>query len=353
MSVTFLCSDLRGCGFYRCYMPAVGMNRAGADAYFSHRLDEVGEKFTDYEPFYSEELAWKAKSKGVIDTKNDEFERIFDGIDTVVYQYPADETVIKHQQLMQSFGKRTFVEYDDWNFGLKGHPFKPTRDFWHNPKIRAMAETMCREATGLIVTTEHLGEKMSQFNDNIMVLPNSIDETMWSAGTSDVSIGYAASEGHKRDLRYIGLALWRISKKWPVRFMGCPPEGVTGAEFIGSSTLKGYPEFLKGAFSIGIAPLIRDEFSISKSPIKWFEYSLAGIATVAENYPPYSDVITHGETGYLCDGNWEEILTYLAENPEEVARIVENARKEVLEKYTLDKNTDRWINELVGQAVST
>ena len=50
---------------------------------------------------------------------------------------------------------------------------------------------------------------------------------------------------------------------------------------------------------IGIIPLDDSLFSSCKSPIKYFDYCLAGIPVICSHVPPYSDVVDDGVTGLL------------------------------------------------------
>jgi glycosyltransferase involved in cell wall biosynthesis len=106
----------------------------------------------------------------------------------------------------------------------------------------------------------------------------------------------------------------------------------------------GYPELLMAmGWDIGIAPLIDDEFNRCKSHIKWMEYSMKRIPTVASRVYPYSepidgvDTIKDGETGFLCENQkeWIDKLSYLIEN--------KKARKEMgYRAYNFIKKKWQW-----------
>jgi glycosyltransferase involved in cell wall biosynthesis len=87
-----------------------------------------------------------------------------------------------------------------------------------------------------------------------------------------------------------------------------------------TATFWEYPEYLaKQRWDIGIAPLVDTAFTRSKSHIKWMEYSMYEIPTVASRVYPYfmelcgRETITDGETGFLCEtqDQWETKLEAL------------------------------------------
>jgi glycosyltransferase involved in cell wall biosynthesis len=100
---------------------------------------------------------------------------------------------------------------------------------------------------------------------------------------------------------------------------------------------------MKQKWSIGIAPLIDDTFNRSKSNIKWLEYTMKHIPTVASNVEPYRS-IKHGVTGILCDTpeQWYVALKELIEDSKLRDRLAENSYKEIKKNWQYDKNAKLW-----------
>jgi FkbM family methyltransferase len=76
-------------------------------------------------------------------------------------------------------------------------------------------------------------------------------------------------------------------------------------------------------------------------PIKVQEYMAAELPTVLPDYPANREVITHGETGLLFTPQDErslaESLLALAHDPAAAARLGQNARREVQQRFTWEK----------------
>jgi len=341
--IVFLMADAWACGLYRCYMPALWMNKLGlAEAYCSFHGAVKGSRPLDYQLLYGQGLVNQA---GLIGNKNFVSEEglfaEYAGVDAVVYQRQEREIALSHLRFMKAHGKRVYCEFDD---SLTGHPIKATAKHWQSPEKVKLYTQMCEEATGVIVTNEVLGNEFRRLNSNILVLPNSIDCTQYRDGRADLSIGYAGSPGHKRDFKYISYTLTKLARKYAVKFMGYKPDDIK-AEYIGSAKISDYPSKLSGAFSVGVAPLIRDDFSDKKSNIKWLEYSLSGIATIAEDFGPYQ-CIKHGEDGYLANRNWDELIEHLMTNESERERIVRNAQERIRKEYSIENTVYNWANLL-------
>ena len=63
---------------------------------------------------------------------------------------------------------------------------------------------------------------------------------------------------------------------------------------------------------VNIAPLVGNQFSNSKSELKYFEASIVGTVTVATPTYVFSEVIRHGDNGFLCEhGQWLDTLESL------------------------------------------
>ena len=86
-----------------------------------------------------------------------------------------------------------------------------------------------------------------------------------------------------------------------------------------------------------IAPLDRSRTSMSKCPVKYLDYSIAGAAGVYSDMPPYSQTIADGKTGLLVRGDdaasWAAAIDRLIEDEALRRSIVRAARRDIQEKY--------------------
>jgi glycosyltransferase involved in cell wall biosynthesis len=86
---------------------------------------------------------------------------------------------------------------------------------------------------------------------------------------------------------------------------------------------------------ISIAPLENYVFNDSKSNIKYIEASILGIPSACSPRAAFSQIISHGENGYLCEttADWVMALSVLITQPEKRAEMGACARALVLRHY--------------------
>ena len=101
---------------------------------------------------------------------------------------------------------------------------------------------------------------------------------------------------------------------------------------------------------IGIAPLEDHPFNTAKSELKWVEYSLLGVPTVASKVGPFKRTIRHDKDGKLCGSPkaWEYALEELIESPELRNSLAAEAHARVRTNYDADKQAHRWLEVYEG-----
>lgn len=228
---------------------------------------------------------------------------------------------------------------------------------------RAYAAAMMSLADALIVSTQPLKESFQKtikevFNEDkdIYVFPNYNDTKDWDFPQPDkdpekIIIGWAGSITHDADLMYVMPIIGKLLDKYDnvyAEFLGGILQGKIAyltqswskkakkkfRNIYGTPAWDKYPPLMrKQQWDIAIAPLIDDKFNISKSHIKWMEYAMCGVPTIASKVYPYfqpingQKTIEHGVTGYLASTKkeWGTYLELLIENLEERKRIATNA----------------------------
>jgi glycosyltransferase involved in cell wall biosynthesis len=101
---------------------------------------------------------------------------------------------------------------------------------------------------------------------------------------------------------------------------------------------------------VGLAHLRTSNFSAGKSCIKWQEYSLIGMPTVASDTSPYNDSINHERTGLLARNTkeWEDAITVCLDHAAERKRMVMEARKVIEQDFNIRNIANEWKDLLIG-----
>ena len=316
----------------------------------------------------------------------DEQELWTDVSDVIVSQCATSEKYLDY--VLENKGKKKFVlDYDDnifdispYNPAYKDHGTKSVYvvmdndekvSLWEHgrdgfdilknqEKMEIFKETI--RAVDLITTPSPILSGMFKMRGakNVKVIKNFIDFETWFpinlVKDDYIRIGYQGGWSHYEDFIEIKEAISKIMDKHKNVLLV-----IMGQHYDGSlkgidkdriiiekwMSVESYPwKFKSLNIDIGIAPLYTNSFSNCKSEIKWEEYGSLEIPCVASNIPPYNLNIDHNKTGLLASNQdeWVEYLELLIDDKETRRLIGKNARKEIEENYSLDKEIVQYKN---------
>lgn len=99
-------------------------------------------------------------------------------------------------------------------------------------------------------------------------------------------------------------------------------------------------------WDIGIVMIDNNRTDKSKSFLKWMDYSLARIATVARGISPYTDVIVDGHNGMLANGITEYVnkISHLIDNLPMRQLLINNSIKEIGTSFNIETGYIVWYN---------
>lgn len=334
-----------GIGYYRIVQPANHVK--------DHQVDVVG-------------ININKKGEG----RDKRWERIFTEYDVfwTSYFYDAEEasSIFYHRDLLK---KKVVIDIDD-NY-LSIAPSHRLYDVMkETKKNRAFLGAILTFADALTVSTAPLKQKLAEhlkkvynMEKPIIIIPNMNDVKQWDFKPAEkhkdrIVIGYTGSNSHYDDLQMVFPQIAKIMDKHKnvyfevlgsltndeaVKLFSCfSKKAKKRCDLIpATSTFREYPKHLASMkWDIGIAPLVDTDFTRSKSPIKFFEYSMYKIPTIASRVYPYyvpsfgRDVITHDETGLLVKpSEWFNALEDLILNKEKRIALGERAYEHVKQNW--------------------
>jgi glycosyltransferase involved in cell wall biosynthesis len=283
--------------------------------------------------------------------------------DVILIQRDFPRFTHQYQEILtraRAEGKPVIYEIDDLLLELpEDHPDRPI--YYYTPVLFPMLRAIV-EADAVTTTTPALLAYLRPFNDNVHLLPNFLDDRLWTIKTpvvkdqySPVVLGYMGSTSHKPDLEQILPVLIQLVDRYKenliLRFWGGEPpppiRDFPNVEWVPMS-LPDYPkfvsEFSKQESDIFIAPLKDTFFNQCKSPIKFLEYSAMAVPGVYSNILPYQEVVNHGENGFLAEQTeeWEAYLRELIESSALRYSMGLKAQQSVREKWLLSNNAGLW-----------
>jgi glycosyltransferase involved in cell wall biosynthesis len=271
-------------------------------------------------------------------------------------------------------GTRVLYSIDDNLLDLKAEGFN--RYPFTTEQLMAI-RYFAREADGIIVATNLLKERLSLLNDNIFVIPNSLDERLWSRKPLEgqVSrrhkrkvIGYMGTHTHDADLMMILQAMRKILRKnsglVELQLLGCVADRavIEAFEDLPVRTLDveednvEYPAFVRWmvknvSWDLAVAPLEDNAFTHCKSDIKFLDYSILGIPGIYSQGPVYGKTVRHLETGYLAENDtqsWLEALELMLTDDALRQRIAKQAKEYTDSTRTLQHCATNWREVLVS-----
>lgn len=337
--VLALVGDMTGPTLWRILQPCTALQKRGYRADWDHKdAAGIGALAPLYDGFVLPRMSWTPGTRRLAETW---FASIRAAGRFVVYDLDDD--------LLTSELSRRTVELG-WNDG---------KSFAELEAERFERIWTLQQCDGVTVSTQALASLVRSFTvAPVRVVPNAIDLSWFRAvlGRSPrfvkgTTIGWAGGRRPDRDVEQMAVAWGRIAVRYPeVRFV---VQGHLPAEierqvpdgrltYLHWAPLETYPAGLKQV-DIGCAAVEPTAFNRCKSPIKAFEYAVAGAAVVGSS-TVYGTLLTDGETGYLADSvdDWERALAALVERPAHRAIVARRLQRHVVRHCSLAENLWRW-----------
>lgn len=310
---------------------------------------------TKYDPYLIDRPDFDTFKK---DLENDEIH-----LDIIIIQRDALEEELAELLVTKCklFGIKLIFEIDDDLINMdKSSPIYP--DFL--PRIKTM-EFIAENSDCITVSTDILRERMLMYNDNVITIPNSLTDywqikkqTKKCNNSDTIKIGYMGTITHTKDLKIIENVIKNIKKKYSNKNIIFEIIEGTTEEIEGINIIRipksdeFYPNFVSWLqnninWDIAIAPLVKeDPINLSKSELKYLEYTALNIPGVYSAVGPYDYAIVHEKNGMLVKENspseWERNLSKLIDNINLREKIIRNAWNDVKHNYLVSNLVNNW-----------
>lgn len=232
-----------------------------------------------------------------------------------------------------------------------------------------LARYFASRCDGVIVSSEPLAASMRSWTDRpVIVVPNMLDVRWFRSQMAHrapwadyLTIGWAGGRRPEADVMPMAEAWGRIARRYPeVRFVVASslipdvfyrevdePDRIIRLPWV---SWNDYPVIYQT--DIGCCAVEDTEFSRAKTPIKAWEYAVAGAAVVATP-TLYGDCVLSGGSGLLAETaeEWTEMLSLLIENAGFRERMNTGLLSHVERHHSIDTQLHRWpaaYAEIVG-----
>jgi glycosyltransferase involved in cell wall biosynthesis len=219
----------------------------------------------------------------------------------------------------------------------------PSNGYLSYLKFASKTKTICRLASHVMVGNPYLADYARQVNDNVTVIPTTIDTEKYRVAPrktdgGPLTIGWTGSFSTVQHLDTLRGALKKLAEteQFRLRVIGTPsyelaPVGVDAMPWRAATELEDLC-----AIDIGVMPLPDDNWSKGKCGLKALQFMALGIPTICSPVGVNTDIIQDNENGFLAgtEAEWVEKLTALLRSAELRRRLGDAGRATVEQKYS-------------------
>lgn len=271
----------------------------------------------------------------------------------------------------QFFKKHKVIfDFDDSIWLLDTSPENKKFEFLKNPD---KTKINIAHAHAVIAGNAFLGNYAKQFNKNTIIIPTTIDSdfhipkpelrnkvldftstplSVTARTEKKIVIGWSGSISTIKHFEMAIPALKQIQHKYPnkieIHVIGQgsyshPEINVTSKNWSSKTEVDDL-----NCFDIGIMSLPNDEWVKGKCGLKGLSYMACGVATVMSNVGVNSDIIEHGNNGFLAETEqeWVDCLSLLIENGDLRHKIGQAGRETVVKNYSVNAHKDTYLGVL-------
>ena len=201
---------------------------------------------------------------------------------------------------------------------------------------------------------QYLSDYASKYCNNVKIVPTTIDLKEYKRipdfTTDRICIGWSGSVTTIQHFEYAIPFLLKIKEKHKDRVCFSV---IGDANYVNTQLdIKGigwkFEDEVKelSKFDIGIMPLPDDEWANGKCGLKGLQYMALEIPTIMSPVGVNSEIISHGENGFLATivEEWVTHISALIESEELRKKMGVEARKTVKEKYSVESQKQNYLN---------
>lgn len=304
-------------------------------------------------------------------SQNDEIQKVRN--DLLNDDFPLDIVIIQRDAFVSNafvslllkkcklLGIKVIYEIDDDLMNIDSSH----KDYSYYKSKREGIYFLIKNADIVTVSTNALKNKINSLNDNIIVIPNVLAD-VWNISFDSINhseniikIGYMGSHTHKGDLLLLENVINSIKEYYFSRNKQIIFEliGGTNDELYWANQIKipsentNYPNFVKFIkqvvdWDIVLAPLEDTNINLSKSELKYLEYTGLRVPGIYSKIGPYEEHIIHGYNGLLVENNnvgeWKSNIIELINNLELRNEILCNAIEDVNNNHSINDSINSW-----------
>ncbi|MEP7337473.1 MAG: glycosyltransferase [Acidobacteriota bacterium] len=228
----------------------------------------------------------------------------------------------------------------------------PSNGLFSYLKCFSKVAEICRLSKVVIVNSPQIREYAEQYNGNLWQVPCLVDAEQYvfdsaqpESDNDKVCLGWSGSPSTVGNLRIVAPALRALAEEAPhrVHLIGNAQFDLPGVNFTAQAWCAETEINDLRRLQIGLAPVPVNEWNKRKFYMKTAQYMALGIVPVCTPLGANTQVIRHGENGFLADSTveWVECLRLLINDHDLRRKLSYQAARDAHDKYTLQANQEK------------
>jgi glycosyltransferase involved in cell wall biosynthesis len=237
--------------------------------------------------------------------------------------------------------KKYIYDFDDaiWipNYSESNARFHRLKAYW---KVKYCMKWAGKVSAGNIF----LADYANQFNQNVYIIPTTIDTQNYHVGNSEyyperIIIGWTGTHTTMRYLDELVPVFEELNKQfnYTIRIISNekPSFNLPNLEFLKWKKETEIEDLRQ--FSIGIMPLVKDQWSEGKCGFKGLQYMSLGIPTIMSPVGVNTEIINHGENGIIASSSvdWKNAIEMLIINADLRKKLGLSGKNTIQERYSV------------------
>lgn len=272
--------------------------------------------------------------------------------DTLYAQAYLHDLHIDRIQCYRKYSDAFFVyTLDDNFFAIPEHNTANTTQYYNDFEAR-ISKTLA-VCDRLIVTTEPLKTLYAPLINDIHVIPNYLDKTLWGDLKSKrcqgkkPRVGWAGASQHLSDLDILApiIDATKDDVEWIIMGMDIPAVHQHLHELHKPVPFASYPKKLASLnLDLALAPLVDNAFNEGKSNLRLLEYGIMGWPVICSDVLPYQDSPAIKVANQ--PSAWIDAIFKIISNPNTLAAKGDIMRQWVWDHWMLEDHLDQWLHAL-------
>ncbi len=231
--------------------------------------------------------------------------------------------------------RRVVFDFDDAIYTRPGRP----HSWLTSLRVRRRLNIWLQHADVVTTANDFLANYARKYSPNVEVIPNAVDLSIWKPRKrkkgKTVRIGWVGAPVNLPNIERLEPVLTALLKKYPfvnlAVFSGNMPRLSCPFEYHPFEPEK-ESEFVKG-LDVGLLPLVDEEYSKGKSPIKAIQYLACGLAVVGNAIGATAEILNQTNSIIVSsDKEWMSALECLVNDRDRIVKMGA-AGREFAEKH--------------------